>query len=357
MSGGVDSCVAALLLQKDGHDLVGISMQVWDYRQNGGCSTRATCCAPDDFTDARMVAAKIGVPYYVFDFEQTFKAKVIDNFIEKYKQGLTPNPCIDCNNKVKFRELRDRANTFGCKAVATGHYAQITSSPEGLHLIRGVDSQKDQSYFLYGLTPEELSSTIFPVGHLTKPEVREIAREAGLSIASKPESQDICFVSGAVKDFIVRIGGKSPDGDIVDLAGKVLGRHQGITSYTVGQRKGLGISSEDPLYVLEIRATENQIVVGSKEQLERPGFKVSELNFVNSNLAKKYQEKQFPIEFKSICQMRYRHEGVLVNVKVISEDLAEVSFVDEWSTVSPGQAAVFYDLENKEVFGGGRIRI
>ncbi len=357
MSGGVDSCVAALLLQQTGHDLVGISMQVWDYRQNGGCSTRATCCAPDDFTDARMVAAKIGVPYYVFDFEQTFKEKVIDNFIEKYKQGLTPNPCIDCNNKVKFRELRERANTFGCKAVATGHYAQIRESTNGLQLIRGVDDQKDQSYFLYGLSPEELTSTIFPVGHLTKPEVRELARQAGLTIASKPESQDICFVSGAVKDFIVRIGGKSPDGNIVDSKGKVLGRHQGITSYTVGQRKGLGISSEDPLYVLEIRAVENQIIVGSKDELERPGFKVSELNFVNSKLAEQYRSNKFPIEFKSICQMRYRHEGVPVSVRITAEDLAEVLFLDEWSTVSPGQAAVFYDLANEEVLGGGRIKI
>ena len=356
MSGGVDSSVAALLLKDQGEDLVGVSMQVWDYRNNGGCSTKATCCAPDDFTDARMVAAKIGVPYYVFDFEQTFRKKVIDNFVEKYHQGLTPNPCIDCNNKVKFYELRQRAASFGCQKVATGHFAQISKDSTGYRLLRGRDAAKDQSYFLYGAKQEELQNTVFPVGHLTKPEVRELAKEAGLVTAEKPESQDICFVSGDVKDFIVKIGGKTPSGSIVDRQGTVLGQHDGIHSFTVGQRRGLKLSNPEPVYVLEIDAENNRVIVGQQSELEREGFSVDELNWVSPELYQQVQSAKFPIEFQAIAQLRYRHAGVLVNVRLASENECLVSFIEDWSTVSPGQAAVFYSLDNTEVLGGGRIK-
>lgn len=357
MSGGVDSCVTALLLKEQGYDLVGVSMQVWDYRNHGECNGKATCCAPDDFTDARMVAAKVGIPYYVFDFEDSFREKVIDNFVSKYQQGLTPNPCIDCNNKVKFRELRERAETFGCKKVATGHYARIENDSEGnLRLLRGLDDNKDQSYFLYGVTPEELTKSLFPVGHLTKPEVREIAAKAGLDVAEKPESQDICFVSGGVKNFLVKIGGKQPAGLIKNTAGQVLGEHDGIHGFTVGQRRGIGISSENPLYVIELNAKDKTVIVGDKKELERESFLVNELNIVNHNLYQKLKKQEFPFEFESMCQLRYRHDGVKCRVKVVSADECEVVFLDDWSTVSPGQAAVFYDLENIEVLGGGRIQ-
>lgn len=351
MSGGVDSSVAALLLKEQGEDIIGVSMQVWDYRNNGGCDSKATCCSPDDFTDARMVAAKIGIPYYVFDFEKSFRKKVIDNFVETYQRGETPNPCIDCNNKVKFRELRDRSRSMNCKAIATGHYAKITEDERGYHLLRGRDLLKDQSYFLYGLTQAELRETIFPLGQMEKAEVREIAARAGLVTAQKPESQDICFVSGSVSDFIVKIGGKRPVGKIINRAGKVLGAHNGIHAFTVGQRKGLGISSSEPFYVLEIEADTNTVIVGSKAELEKEYFQVKDLNFIFPE----YQNLEHPLEFEAICQMRYRHHGVPVKVKVISSDRALVRFQNEWSSVSPGQAAVFYDLANREVLGGGRI--
>jgi len=352
MSGGVDSSVAALLLHEQGVETVGVSMQVWDYRKNGGCGSKATCCSPDDFTDARKVAARIGVPYYVFDFEETFKKEVIDKFVYTYNQGLTPNPCIDCNSKVKFKELRNRALSFGCKSVATGHFAIIEQDADGFHLLRGLDRDKDQSYFLYNTTQEELSHTIFPVGHMTKEEVRNRAREAGLSTASKPESQDICFVSGTAKDFIVRIGNKSPRGKFVDRAGKVLGDHDGIYQFTVGQRRGLGIGgTEEPLYVLEIDAANHQVVLGRKGELERDSFYVRELSW----LAPHYTRQPESFSFLAIAQLRHRHEGVPVQVKVLGDGRARVSFTESWATVSPGQACVFYDLENKEVLGGGRI--
>ena len=352
MSGGVDSSVAALLLWQQGFNIVGVSMQVWDYRNKGGCSSRATCCAPDDFTDARKVAAKIGVPYYVVDFEQSFKREVIDNFASTYARGQTPNPCIDCNSKVKFRELRDRAKTMGFGAVATGHYARIKKTPRGSHLLRGVDSEKDQSYFLYGITQAELGSTVFPVGHLTKSEVRELARTAGLATASKPESQDVCFVSTDLDTFLVGIGVTRRAGDITDRTGAKLGAHDGIHQFTVGQRRGLAVGGSDqPLYVLEIDPTTNQVIVGPKAELAREGFIVEQCSWLSPD----YTSLEIGFRFKAIAQLRHRHVGVAVEVEIIDQDRIKASFQTDWSVVSPGQAAVFYDLQNQEVLGGGRI--
>lgn len=348
MSGGVDSSVAALLLAKEGKSVVGVSMQVWDYRNNGGCSSRATCCAPDDFTDARRVAARAGIPYYVFDFEQHFRKEVIDRFIDSYAQGVTPNPCIDCNSKVKFKELRNRALTFGATSIATGHYAQIKKSDAGFHLMRGADDNKDQSYFLYGLSQEELSNTIFPVGHLTKPEVREIAKEAGLVTAEKPESQDICFVSGNAGDFVTQIGGvKKATGKIIRSSGEVVGAHDGVQYFTIGQRKGIKIGGlDEPLYVIEIRPESQSVVVGTKDELERESFVVGELNLISPNIKGE--------SFQALVQVRSRHRGVKVNVRIESQK-AYVTFIDAPAVVAPGQAAVFYSLDNTELLGGGRI--
>lgn len=286
MSGGVDSSVAALLLAREGRNAIGVSMQVWDYRNNGGCQSRATCCAPDDFTDARKVAAHIGIPYYVFDFEKKFRADVIDVFVESYFRGVTPNPCIDCNSKVKFQALRERGTSLGATSVATGHYARITEDADGFHLLRSTDRAKDQSYFLYNLKYDELRSTLFPVGGMTKDEVRGIAREAGLSTAAKPESQDICFVSGTVQDFIGKIGKRSSaHGEIVTRDGTIVGSHTGIHNYTVGQRRGLAIGgTEQPLYVLEIDTHGNRIIVGQRHELERSEFRVGDVNIINRTL-------------------------------------------------------------------------
>ncbi len=350
MSGGVDSSVAAYILKEKDKDIIGVSMQVWDYRNNGGCSSRATCCAPDDFTDARMVASKIGIPYYVFDFEESFREKVIDNFVNKYKQGLTPNPCIDCNNKVKFAELRERAKSLGYNKVATGHYAKVEEDSEGFHLKRSSDLAKDQTYFLYGMKQSKLKDTLFPVGEMTKAEVREMAKDAGLVTAEKPESQDVCFISGSTQDFIEKKGGGTPSGEIVTTKGEVIGKHEGVHRYTVGQRRGISIAWPEPLYVLELDVLKNRVIVGAKKELEVNNFKVAEVSW----LAPQVLAKGDSFEMQCVAQLRHRHSGVRVNVKYANGEI-EAEFKDEWSTVSPGQAAVFYDLKNEEVLGGGRI--
>jgi tRNA-specific 2-thiouridylase len=357
MSGGVDSSVAALLVHQAGYPAIGVSMQVWDYRNHGGASSRATCCAPDDFTDARKVASRIGIPYYVFDFEDTFRREVIDKFVSAYERGETPNPCVDCNNKVKFRELRARAATFGGGTVATGHYARVVHDEAGSHLLRGVDPAKDQSYFLYGLLPGELKKTLFPIGHLTKPEVREMAREAGLVTAEKSESQDICFVSGSAKDFVERIGRRGAQrGAIIARSGEKLGEHDGIHGFTVGQRRGIGVGgSAEPLYVLSIDATTGHVTVGPKAALEVDEFAVGALNWVAPQILATVARPEGARRFRALAQLRHRHPGVPVEVTVRPDGSAIARFVDGWTPVTPGQAAVFYDESNVEVLGGGTI--
>ena len=365
LSGGVDSSVAALLLARQGVPLIGVSMQVWDYRKNqrlGSCeigagNSKATCCSPADFNDARRIADAIDIPYYVVDFEETFNREVIQKFVSTYQSGKTPNPCIDCNSKVKFRELRERARSFGCSHVATGHYAQISKSDSGYHLLRGQDQEKDQSYFLYTCRQDELRDTLFPVGHMTKPEVREIAREAGLVTAQKPESQDICFVAGSVQDFIVKIGGKKGvRGDIVLSTGEKISEHEGIHRFTVGQRRGLNLGgSDEPLYVLEIDPSTNRVIVGVRDELKREGFSVGECHWVNPSLIDSVRAGLFPFERDITVQVRSRHRGVPAKLSVRGPNDASVCWINEWATVSPGQAAVFYDTTNTEVLGGGRI--
>jgi tRNA-specific 2-thiouridylase len=355
MSGGVDSSVAAMMLARNSEivaqGLIGVSMQVWDYRRSGGALSRATCCAPSDFDDARRVAGKVGIPYYVMDLEEEFRASVIAPFISQYESGFTPNPCVECNRKVKFKELRRRSLAMGCSKVATGHYAQILNGADGLELHRAVDRIKDQSYFLFGLTNEELASTLFPVGALTKPEVRELATQAGLVTAEKPESQDICFVSGTVADFIRRHSKSAvpaEGGRIVNVRGELLGYHSGIHRFTVGQRKGLGLpgGSESALYVLEIRAESNEVVVGERAELERSGLVVRGINWLVA------PPKDQPL--RCIAQLRHRHGGVPVEVSIGSNpDEGIVKFVSGWAPVSPGQATVLYDTNNSRVLAGG----
>jgi tRNA-uridine 2-sulfurtransferase len=356
MSGGVDSSVAAMLLAQEGHEVIGVSMQVWDYRKSGGCDSRKTCCSPDDFTDARKVAASFNIPYYVFDFEQTFRREVIDRFVKTYQIGKTPNPCIDCNSKVKFRELRDRAKSMRCDAVATGHYARIKKGEQGYHLLRASYREKDQSYFLYGALQQELAETLFPVGHMTKDQVRELARSAGIGTAEKPESQDICFVSGTVTDFIEKLAGKGKSGQMLLKDGTVIGEHQGLYSYTVGQRRGIGIGgSAEPLYVLELDSARNALILGPKHELERVHFDVEECNWVSPTILPSINTAAFPLVFNCIAQVRSRHLGSPAQVTVDQAGRCRVCFTGESATVSPGQAAVFYSEDNEELLGGGRI--
>jgi len=367
MSGGVDSSVAALLLAREkakrnsAQSIIGVSMQVWDYRKSGGSLSRATCCAPSDFDDARRVAGKAGIPYYVMDLEDRFKEQVIEPFIAQYRAGFTPNPCVECNRKVKFKELRARSLMLGCNTVATGHYARIVRNGDTFELRRSVDRVKDQTYFLFGLTPADLSSTLFPIGHLTKPEVRAIAAEAGLASAEKPESQDICFVSGSVADFVRRHSAQAdvPEGGkIINVRGELLGYHSGVHHFTVGQRKGLGLpgGSDAALYVLEIRAATAEVVVGERAELERPGLIVTGMNWL-------VPPPTSSTPLRCIAQLRHRHAGVPVLVtqeeRSTGSDSSEnspkttIRFIAGWAPVSPGQATVLYDIDNERVLGGG----
>lgn len=353
MSGGVDSSVAALMLAKAGLESLGVSMQVWDYRGNKACNDRATCCSPDDFTDARNVAALCKIPYYVFNLEEIFKEKVINNFVATYLRGETPNPCVDCNTFVKFRALKDRATSLGCSHVATGHYAQIRRDEDGsYHLIRSKDRDKDQTYFLYHLTQEDLPGVLFPVGEYLKSDVRKFAAEAGLGTASKAESQDICFVQGSAKDFVTKIGGaKSKTGNVIDTTTREkLGRHDGIHGFTVGQRKGLGVGgSIEPLYVISVNAESGDVEVGPKAALEKNSFGIKELSWCAPNIGTGFDGKEV------LVQVRHRHQPVRVRLEKTGQNVVQAHFLETWSPVSPGQAAVFYDLANEELLGGGRI--
>lgn len=354
MSGGVDSTAAACLLAEQGYDVIGISMQVWDHRKHAASSNAVTCCAPSDFDDAREVASKIGFPYYVSDFEELFYGKVISPFIATYLEGKTPNPCLNCNRYVKFSSLRARAKSLGAHFVATGHYAQIIKKEDNVWgLFSGKDSGKDQSYFLYALTQEELGQTLFPVGGLKKTEVRDYLRKHNFHFADKGESQDICFVNGSVGEFIEKETGRTQTpGTIVLSSGEKVGEHDGIYNYTIGQRRGLGVGYKVALYVLGIDVEKNQIIVGEKEELERRGLIVTNVNWISGSAPKE--------NFQALCKLRYRNHGVLCDVTPFEESKACLEFVNEWSPVSPGQAAVFYTkdlstLGDREVIGGGII--
>lgn len=354
MSGGVDSSAAALMLHEQGHKVVGVAMQVWDYRKNGGNATKATCCAPADFDDARQVADKAGFPFYVFDFEDSFYDAVITPFVNSYLNGQTPNPCLDCNRKVKFRELRNRARSFGASHVATGHYAQIRKLPDGTFgLFTGADLAKDQSYFLYAMTQKDLAETLFPVGSMEKHEVRGYLEDRKIHLAQKDESQDICFVADSVSDFIEKeASGKGKTGKIIRSNGEVLGEHEGVHRFTVGQRKGLGLDHHNRLFVLQIDSESGEVHVGDKSELARESFYVEQVNWISGVVPEG--------SITSRVKLRYRHEGVVCNVQPCGDGRAKVTFSEKWTTVSPGQAAVFYSLNEESdgavcVFGGGII--
>ena len=365
MSGGVDSCAAAIILAEQGHPIIGVSMQVWDYRKNGGNAARATCCAPSDFDDARHIAHTYNFPFYVFDFEDSFYENVISPFVNSYLEGYTPNPCMDCNRKVKFNELRVRAKSLGYNTVATGHYAQVKKLPNNkLGLFTSADCGKDQSYFLYAMTQHDLEHTLFPVGGMQKSEVRNYLQSRGLKVASKPESQDICFIGSTVGEFIQqetdlgKIGNTTngskttKGGKITDSGGNVLGEHGGIHNFTVGQRRGIGLSAESPLYVINIDAGTNEVQVGPKQDLQRENFTVRDVNWISGEVP------AHPVTAN--VKLRYRHPGVECKIEPLNAESAKISFVNDWSSVSPGQAAVFYSTEldadgSLQVIGGGII--
>ena len=349
MSGGVDSSVAALLLHRRGESLVGLSLQL---HAEGGeeAASSGRCCSPRDFLDARMVAARVGFPFYVLNMEREFRRRVLDDFVGEYGRGRTPLPCAHCNTHVKFGDLVQRAATLDCRRLATGHYARLAWDGVAgrTRLLRARDPDKDQSYFLFGLEARQLDSTLFPIGELSKGEVRQLAREAGLSTADKPESMDLCFVARAdTGDFLDRELSQdgSRAGDIVDRQGRILGRHRGIHHFTVGQRRGLGVGGGEALYVLEIQAPTKRVVVGSRQEQLRGGCYVPSPNWIGVDAPAK------PLE--ATIQIRHRHPGVEGTIRPDPRGGVDVRFRTAQPAVTPGQAAVFY--RGDELLGGGFI--
>ena len=346
MSGGVDSSVAAALLAEQGHEVIGVSMQLYD--QSEGQTSFGTCCTLDDLYDARRVAAAIGIPHYIVNFENRFDEQVVSNFIREYAAGRTPIPCAHCNADLKFATLLERALGYGADALATGHYARITRAADGSYeLRRGIDATKDQTYFLFSLTQEQLHRAAFPIGHLDKPAVREHAERLKLRVAAKPDSQEICFVpDGNYARFIEKAAPelKRP-GAVVNQRGDVVGTHQGVHRFTIGQRKGLGLSAREPLYVLEIRPDAAEVIVGPRDALGRLTLTASGVNWVSG---------EPPCEWVRLtAQIRHQHTAAPARARALDDSRAELEFDDPQSAITPGQAVVFYDGD--VCLGGGWI--
>jgi len=349
MSGGVDSSVAALLLHSQGKDLVGLCLQLHGGSE-GDPGRFGRCGSPRHFLDARRVADQVGFPFHVLNMEKEFRSAVLDDFVAEYSTGRTPLPCAHCNSEVKFGELMRRAEGLGCWQVATGHYARLRRDPATgrTRLLRGKDREKDQSYFLFGMTREQLDRALFPVGDLLKKEVRTLAAEAGLRVADKPESMDICFLSGeGYRGFLKKeLGDAAPGaGEFVDRDGRVLGTHDGVHLFTVGQRRGLGLSGEQAWYVLEIRGEKRQVVLGREQEQYRSSCSVPRPNWIGMEPPRRSVE--------AAVQIRHRHPGCEAVVEPDGDGSIRIRFRRPQRAVTPGQAAVFY--REDEVLGGGFI--
>lgn len=346
MSGGVDSSVAALLLKQQGFDVVGISLKVWD----GASAGRGkTCCSFQDIEDARAVCDGLGIPFYAFNYKKDFEEKVIHPFVSEYYEGRTPNPCILCNRYIKFNRLLNEATQLGASYLATGHHARVTRDGTGrMHLLKGRDESKDQSYVLYSLTETQLQKVLLPVGEYTKLEIRNLASAHGLKTADKLESQDICFVPNHDPAAFIEKNYPSPEikkGHFVDKDGKILGEHRGIHAYTVGQRRGLGIGFGERMYVIKIDVKKNEVELGSKEEILADGLVAKQVNWI-----------QKPPMDSIECGVKIRYQKTEIPSVIScleSHEQAVVQFTSKYPAVSPGQAAVFY--RGNEVLGGGMI--
>lgn len=342
MSGGVDSSVAAYLIHNQGYECMGVTMKLLNDQD-----IESTCCSLDDVEDARSVANRIGIPYYVFNFQDEFKEKVINKFIDCYEKGGTPNPCIDCNRYLKFEKLLQRAKEIEYDYVVTGHYARIEFNGERYILKKALDDSKDQSYVLYSLTQEQLKHTLFPLGGLTKKETREIAEENGFINSKKKDSQDICFVPNGdyvsvIKDFT---GKTYPEGNFVDKSGNVLGKHKGIIGYTIGQRKGLGLSLKEPMYVCDKCMENNTVVLAKNEELYSKEFKATDFNWIL------YENP--PKELRAKARIRYKQEEQWATVRLIDQKNVSVEFDEPQRAIAKGQSVVLY--QDDIVVGGGTI--
>jgi len=344
MSGGVDSSVAAAILKEADYDVVGATMKIWP-KELCGREKEKACCSLKDAEDARKVSGILGIKHYVLNFETDFRKNVIDYFVDEYLSARTPNPCIVCNEKIKFGSLLKKAEGLECDFIATGHYARIEIN-DFTRLRESIDKAKDQSYVLFCLKTAQLKKILFPVGELTKNEVRAKAKELGLNVCDKPDSQEICFVpDNDYSDFIKNYRNiDSLKGNIIDASGSVIGQHAGFWNFTIGQRRGLGIAAKAPLYVTEIRPKQNVIVVGRLKDVKKKKFLVKKVNWLMD-----YKEQKKELEVK----IRYNHKKALATVKAMAGNKAEVDFRQPQNAITPGQAAVFYDGEY--VAGGGWI--
>jgi tRNA-specific 2-thiouridylase len=359
MSGGVDSSTVAAMLRAEGHNVIGLTMQLWNQRRLAGHegmpeSVQGRCCSLDDVYDARRVAHQIGIPYYVVNHEERFERDVVRPFVEEYLSGRTPIPCSLCNNHLKFDQLLIVAQQIGAERVATGHYARVAyDEARGRWLLkRPADLSKDQTYFLFGLTQEQLSRTLFPLGDMIKPEVRELARKHGLALAEKPDSQEICFVPGGdykrfIDAYLAEQGESLPDtaGDLVTTSGEVIGEHSGIHNFTVGQRKGLGIATGSPLYVIQISGANKQVIVGGDQQLYSRTLRAKRVNLISVD------DLREPMRVS--VKIRHRHEPAVAVIERTGADEILATFDEPQRAITPGQAAVFYDGD--VVVGGGWI--
>ena len=359
MSGGVDSSTVAAMLRAEGADVIGLTLQLWDQTRlagKPGVPTRSTgrCCSLDDVYDARRVAETLNIPYYVVNQQERFEQDVIRPFVSEYLVGRTPIPCSLCNNHLKFDQLLLTARQIGADRIATGHYARNEYDParDRWILKRPTDQAKDQTWFLGGLTQEQLSRTLFPLGHLNKPEVREIARRSNLALADKPDSQEICFIPGGdykqfIANYLEEQGEPLPDssGDLVSSSGEVLGKHAGIYNFTYGQRKGLGVTSPNPLYVLQIDAASHRVTLGEESELNSSSFHAKDMNWIS------IPELTAPIRVQA--KIRHRHDPANATLEPVGEGIVLATFDEPQRAVTPGQCAVFYDGD--EVVGGGWI--
>jgi tRNA-specific 2-thiouridylase len=351
MSGGIDSTVSAMMLHEQGYEVIGITMKTWDYANSGGSKKETGCCSLDSINDARSVAVQVGFHHFIVDIREEFGDYVIDNFVDEYIAGRTPNPCVLCNTHIKWSSLLKRADALDCEFIATGHYAVIKEHDGRKYVSKGKDDRKDQSYVLWGLSQECLDRSRFPIGGFTKPEVRQMAKDFGYEeLSKKAESYEICFVPdndyrGFLKRRVPDLEAKVAGGAFVDTSGKVLGEHQGYPFYTIGQRKGLGIAMGEPMYVTEIRPDTNTVVLGRVDDLLRNGMTVAQVNSM------KYAE--IPTGIEATTQIRYNDPGTLAKLTNLGDRKIEVEFMANVKGVAPGQSAVFY--EGDDVIGGGLI--
>lgn len=351
MSGGLDSTVAAVMLREEGYEVIGVTMKTWDYQNSGGSKKETGCCSLDSINDARTIAVKHGIHHMILDIREEFGDFVIDNFVEEYLAGRTPNPCVLCNTHIKWEALLKRANMLDCEFIATGHYAQVRNENNRFVISKGLDDNKDQSYVLWGLTQQSLSKTQFPLGGFRKTDIRQMAIDMGYEeLANKSESYEICFVPdndyrGFLKRKVVGLETKVEGGNFTNSEGKIIGKHRGYPFYTIGQRKGLEIAFGEPMFVLAIYPETNTVVLGREVELQQKGMWVRNINMG------KFESVLEPVE--SLTKIRYKDAGSMANIQQ-EGDRMKVIFNNHVKAIAPGQSAVFYD--GNDVIGGGWIQ-